>query len=584
MMNKNCVEKDNSIPLKNNEQGWIDRNCCRDKYFPNINGDGYTFSKVRIRSERIPTIGDKFSSRSGQKGTVGILYRQEDMPFTKDGIVPDIIMNPHAIPSRMTIGQLLECIMGKACTHLGCYGDSTPFNDLSVEDVAQTLEKCGMNRYGNEIMYNSRTGEQITTEIFIGPTYYQRLKHMTCDKVHCLTEDHDVLTSNGWKKISHVTMSDKVACLDPLTKNVMYTYPEEVLKFPYRGNMHHIRNDHIDILVTPEHRMYSKNERSHDYELVPVCDLFKKEETVQFLNNAQYHPSRLGSIEAFEWSKLYAIWVASGMENTIESITIDTSCWEPEMCNMVLDALVTLDMNFRKIGSRFDLMKPHKFSEWLWELDMNQSEIILDIICPGDFVTKTKSKYVTDIFTRLCLHAGKCGQCDYNEKERCWDMRVLQSGSITIKRSNVDVYEFDCNVYCLRVPTEIFYIRRNGKCCWSGNSRASAGPIVMLTRQPAEGRARDGGLRMGEMEVECNWAHGIQQFLKERMMECSDNYKIHVCRKCGLMATFNSDKKIALCKNCNNNYHFNEVRIPYACKLLFQEIQTMSIAPRFITN
>jgi DNA-directed RNA polymerase II subunit RPB2 len=106
------------------------------------------------------------------------------MPFTKDGIVPDLIMNPHAIPSRMTIGQLIECIMGKACLHNGTYGDSTPFTDVTVEKIADILESCGMERYGNEIMYNSRTGTQMNTLIFIGPTYYQRLKHMTADKVH----------------------------------------------------------------------------------------------------------------------------------------------------------------------------------------------------------------------------------------------------------------------------------------------------------------------------------------------------------------------------------------------------------------
>ena len=84
----------------------------------------------------------------------------------------------------MTIAQLMECIMGKAGCHIGSFGDSTPYNDCSVEDIAKVLEESGMERYGNEIMYNGRTGEQIKTEIFIGPTYYQRLKHMVTDKVH----------------------------------------------------------------------------------------------------------------------------------------------------------------------------------------------------------------------------------------------------------------------------------------------------------------------------------------------------------------------------------------------------------------
>ena len=290
--------KDNSVPIKNNEAGFVDRNCHHDNYFTNINGDGYNFCKVRLRSERMPTIGDKFSARSAQKGTIGMTYRQEDMPFTKDGIVPDLIMNPHAIPSRMTIGQLLECIIGKACVNMGSYADATPFNEVSVEDIADILELHGMERYGNEVMYDPRTGEQMMTNIFIGPTFYQKLKHMTADKVH---------------------------------------------------------------------------------------------------------------------------------------------------------------------------------------------------------------------------------------------------------------------------------------------SRNSSGPIVLLTRQPAEGRARDGGLRVGEMEQEGLWGHGIFQFLKERLMECSDNYRVFVCKNCGNIATVNPEKGIHCCKNCKNINKFGEVRIPYACKLLFQEVQTMGIGTKFIT-
>jgi DNA-directed RNA polymerase II subunit RPB2 len=293
------IYKDNSVVVKNNEHGYVDRNCSHDRYFKNVNNDGYVFSKVRVRNYRAPVIGDKFASRMAQKGTLGMLYNQEDMPFTKDGIVPDIIMNPHAIPSRMTIAQLMECIMGKACVMQGTFGDSTPFTDIEVEDIAEMLEKSGMERYGNEIMYNPRTGEQISTLIFMGPTYYQRLKHMVSDKMH---------------------------------------------------------------------------------------------------------------------------------------------------------------------------------------------------------------------------------------------------------------------------------------------GRSASGPVVLLTRQPAEGRAREGGLRMGEMEVECNWAHGALQFLKERLMECSDNYRVFVCTTCGMISNVNPDKKIYKCASCKNNTSFAQVRIPYAAKLLFQEIQCLGIGAKFLTN
>ena len=298
--NESITYKDTSVIMKNNEYGFIDMNCSSDKYFTNTSSEGYNFNKIKIRNYREPTIGDKLSSKHGQKGTVGMIYNQSDMPFTKDGLVPDIIINPHAIPSRMTIAQLIETIMGKACLMKGCYGNATPFTNLDVGTITKCLEEeCGLDAWGNEIMYNSRTGEQMKTKIFVGPTYYQRLKHMVTDKVH---------------------------------------------------------------------------------------------------------------------------------------------------------------------------------------------------------------------------------------------------------------------------------------------SRSSNGPIVLLTRQPAEGRARDGGLRLGEMETECLWASGTQQFMKERIMECSDNYRLFVCKKCNNVANVNPDKNIYQCNMCDNKIHFAEVRIPYASKLMFQEIQSMGIGTKFVTS
>lgn len=289
------IFKDNSTSLRPNENGYI------DKILISRNGDGYKFAKVRVRSIRIPTIGDKHASRSAQKGVIGMVYRQEDMPFSKNGIVPDIIMNPHAIPSRMTIGQLIECVMGKTCCLLGRYGDATPFSkfaDRNLKNLMDTLQCLGFERAGNEILYNGRTGEQLSTEIFIGPTYYQRLKHMVDDKTH----------------------------------------------------------------------------------------------------------------------------------------------------------------------SR---------------------------------------------------------------------------------------------------PT---------------------GPSVTLTRQPAEGRSRDGGLRIGEMERDVFLAHGTMAFCKEILLDKSDHFKAFVCRKCGNFAVVNPANKKYECRGCNNLTSFTEIRLPYACKLFLQELNTMSIAPRMITK
>ena len=283
--------EDLSRTYRTTEESYVDKN------YIDRNGDGYSFCKVRVRTVRKPVIGDKFSSRHGQKGTIGNIIPESDMPFTASGVKPDIIINPHAIPSRMTIGQLKETLLGKVLVELGLFGDGTSFGDLSIDLIRKELLKVGYESNGNELMYNGLTGEQIETSIFIGPVFYQRLKHMVNDKQH---------------------------------------------------------------------------------------------------------------------------------------------------------------------------------------------------------------------------------------------------------------------------------------------SR-SIGPMVNLTRQPAEGRSRDGGLRFGEMERDCMCSHGASRFTRGRLYDASDKYKVHVCKRCGLIAAYNNDMKIHICKTCDNRVDFSYVEIPYACKLLFQELQTMNISPRIMT-
>jgi DNA-directed RNA polymerase beta subunit len=426
--------QDNSLSMKSNDDGYVDMN------YSGINSDGYKFCKIRIRKNRKPEIGDKCASCSAQKGTIGMIYRHQDMPFTKDGIVPDIIMNPHAIPSRMTMAQLMECIMGKAGCHIGAFGDATPYNDCCVENIAKVLELSGMERYGNEILYNGRTGEQIHTEIFIGPTYYQRLKHMVSDKVHCLTADHEVLTTEGWKYIPEVNMNDKVAILKE--GKLVYEHPLQIHHYPdYKGKMYRIQNTSIDLNVTANHRMYVKVDNKY---------LLEKAENI--------------------------------------------------------------------VGKR----------------------------------------------VTYC-----------NDKEEF----IVNDNKI-----DDELYDYEGAVYCLSVSTEIFMVRRNGKSVWTGNSRGSNGPIVMLTRQPSEGRARSGGLRLGEMERDCFLSHGTANFLAERMLHVSDNYRVFICKKCGLHANVNTDKNIYNCKYCKNTTDIAQVRMPYAFKLLNQELYTMNIMMRYVCN
>ena len=293
--NKNDFTKsvkfsDGSISHRTHEESYVDKN------YIETNGDGYNFCKVRIRNFRKPVIGDKFSSRHGQKGTIGNIIPEQDMPFTANGLKPDIIINPHAIPSRMTIAQLKETLLGKVLLEMGLFGDGTSFGEFDISNIIDKLNDLGYESKGNELMYNALTGEQLTMNIFIGPAFYQRLKHMVNDKQH---------------------------------------------------------------------------------------------------------------------------------------------------------------------------------------------------------------------------------------------------------------------------------------------SR-SIGPMVNLTRQPAEGRSRDGGLRFGEMERDCMISHGASRFTKGRIYDASDAFSVFVCNKCGLIASFNNKEHIHYCNTCGNRNDFKYVEIPYACKLMFQELITMNIAPRIM--
>jgi DNA-directed RNA polymerase II subunit RPB2 len=157
-----------------------------DKAFITDGEEGFRIAKIRVREERIPNLGDKMASRAGQKGTVGLIIPECDMPFAKNGLRPDIIINPHAIPTRMTIGQLVESITGKACLYYGGFGDCTAFNNdgSKIKVFGELLTNAGFHSSGNDILYNGMTGEQIETEIFMGPTYYMRLKHMVKDKIN----------------------------------------------------------------------------------------------------------------------------------------------------------------------------------------------------------------------------------------------------------------------------------------------------------------------------------------------------------------------------------------------------------------
>ena len=366
-------------------------------------------------------------------------------------MIPDLIMNPHAIPSRMTVAQLIACMSAKIGAIDGKFMDGTPFMDYNVRDLPNILKKLGYSPHGTETMYCGITGRKIDAQIFIGPTYYMRLKHMVLDKVHCLTMDHEIFTNTGWKYFNELTDNDRVLSIETDTGNLYWDNIEDKLYYNNENRiMYHIKNDNIDTLITENHKL----------------------------------PYRLENDE----ENIYRL-------DTIENII---------------------------------------------NLDENKIYLI---------------KYTV--------------------------MGDVETFEVYLKDIKVTTMETD--VFCLTMEKGTFYVRRNNLEYMTGNSR-STGPRQALTRQPLEGRARAGGLRIGEMEKDAMEAHGMGQFTKERMMETSDIANFKVCDDCGVLATRVIDKDYYVCHPCNNHTRISSVNMPYACKLLFQELMSINIMPKIKTE
>ncbi|KAG9303767.1 hypothetical protein G9A89_018664 [Geosiphon pyriformis] len=611
------TRRDASTPLRSTETGIV------DQVMVTTNQEGMKFVKVRVRSTRIPQMGDKFASRHGQKGTIGITYRQEDMPFTAEGITPDLVINPHAIPSRMTIGHLVECLLGKVSTLTGSEGDATPFTEVTVEAISASLRSQGYQSRGFEVMYNGHTGRKLAAQVFLGPTYYQRLKHMVDDKIHCLTPDHQVLTDSGWKYFYELEKTDNIATLKD--NRLAYERPLRFYCYDFDGLMYRVHNNHIDLQVTTNHMMWvaqpSAKTQKWKFGLYRADSIFGKH--VKYQKSAIWaaldHQFILPAYKNYSecivdmnaWLEFFGIWIiAGGTTKSYDKHSSNSSShfvWIKSSKSFVknlLEGVITrLGYAFWEDNQKIYIddqqllhyLQPLKsepckqhLPDWVWRLSARQCQLLLQNIIGIELYFKqwqrknvfyTKSFLLADELQRLCLHAGwsaniSCISVSNEEDQHYKSTYVLEieiyknkcSGinklsQINSKISQDEIIYYRGKVYCLEVPSHIFYVRRNGKPVWTGNSRAR-GPVQILTRQPVEGRSRDGGLRFGEMERDCMISHGVAMFLKERLFDASDAYRVHVCDICGLMAIANLKKNTFECKACKNTTQISQIHIP----------------------
>jgi hypothetical protein len=355
-------------------------------------------------------------------------------------------------------------------------------------------------------------------------------------------------------------------------------------------------------------------------------------------DNGKVYEAKVVDMDA--WLTFFGIWMAEGWTSICEKqrqYKIEFSVDKQRVKDTLYPALEKLEYKYcyiekeEKIGfcnkqlcfymRQFSNGAPHKYlPEWVWKLSKKQAKKLIDSLVLGDgnFNGNSIRYYTSSInlgndITRLALHAGI--SATMNLKEKAGTSTVIRGKTVTKNydsycigfnqaknnpsinkkykdketTSNVEsLYDFKGPVFCLEVPSEVFYVRRDGNPIWTGNSR-SRGLKTSLVRQAPEGRSRDGGLRLGEMERDALIAHGLSKFLKEKLLDNSDAFIVYVCDMCGLFAqrfdrpenkSRPSPEDTYYCPACQNVNEISKVRIPYAFKLFLQELMSLNIASR----
>jgi len=438
------------------------------------------------------------NSRAAQKGTCGLIIPQEDMPFNQDGICPDLLLNPQALPSRMTINVLLETILGKSCLKEGTFGDATAFTSNSIdiaEELCDRLEKNGFERHGWEQLTSGITGEPINAKIFMGPTMYCRLKHMVGDKIHCLSTDTEVLTINGWKTHNQLSKEDLIATLK--NKKLVYEKPIDIMYYPdYQGDMYYVENEDIDLAVTGNHRMWVSK-----YNRKKVWTEYAFERADKIVGTThKYKTDCDWGMEDYNINNdlllFYGIFMYYGWyKNDIISMKAELNVLYEKILPTIeklgfahtINEENILEINIENIDLNLFINKniQEELPEWVFKLSRNQLLVFFDGFFGYNKSQKnviTKHKKFADQVQQLALHAGWTAKLEKDEIKNLYKVSICTKKKYSIvnhflkklRKPQIEKLEKDkkCPVFCLQVPSEVFYIRRNGKTCWTANSRA----------------------------------------------------------------------------------------------------------------